>query len=43
MVERAFHLIEQYRMKDISKEQLQKEIEAKQYTNLYQFIQQYFK
>lgn len=43
MAERAFHLIEQYRMKDISKEQLQKEIESKQYTNLYQFIQQYFK
>ncbi|OIR05028.1 putative GTPase [mine drainage metagenome] len=43
MAERAFHLIEQYRMKDISKEQLQKEIESKRYTNLYQFIQQYFK
>ncbi len=43
MAERAFHLIEQYRMKDISKETLQKEIETKHYTNLYQFIQQYFK
>lgn len=42
MAERAFHLIEQYRMKDISKEDLRKEIESKQSTNLYQFIQQYF-
>ena len=42
MAERAYHLIEQYRMKNISKEELRKEIESKQYLNLYQFIQQYF-
>ncbi len=42
MAERAYQLIEQYRMKDISKEYLRKEIESKQYPNLYQFIQQYF-
>jgi len=43
MAERAYQLISQYRMKDISKEDLRKEIESKQYANLYQFIQQYFK
>ncbi len=42
MAERAYQLIEQYRMKDISKEELRKEIESKQNLNLYQFIQQYF-
>ena len=42
MAERAYQLIEQYRMKDISKEDLRKEIESKQNLNLYQFIQQYF-
>ena len=42
LAERAYHLIQQYRMKDISKEALQKELESKQNTNLYQFIQSYF-
>ena len=42
MAERAYQLIEQYRMKNISKEDLRKEIESKQNLNLYQFIQQYF-
>jgi LAO/AO transport system kinase len=43
LAERAYQLIEQYRMKDISKEELQKELESKQNPNLYQFIQSYFK
>jgi LAO/AO transport system kinase len=41
--EKAYYLIQQYRMKDISKEQLKIELQSKRDNNLYQFIQQYFK
>jgi LAO/AO transport system kinase len=41
--EKAYYLIQRYRMRDVSKEQLKIELQTKQYSNLYQFIQQYFK
>lgn len=41
--EKAYYLLQQYRMRDISKEQLKVALQTKQYNNLYQFIQQYFK
>ena len=41
--EKAYYLLQQYRMRDVSKEQLKIELQSKQYSNLYQFIQQYFK
>lgn len=41
--EKAYYLLQQYRMRDVSKEQLKIELQLKQYSNLYQFIQQYFK
>jgi LAO/AO transport system kinase len=40
-VERAYHLIQQHRMKDISKEVLKKEWELSSEKNLYKFISQY--
>jgi LAO/AO transport system kinase len=41
--EKAWYLIQQYRMKDISKEQIKKELQSGRVSNLYQFIQQYLK
>ncbi len=40
-VERAYHLIRQHRMKDISKEALKKEWESSSENNLYKFIRKY--
>lgn len=43
LAERAFHLIEQKRMKDVSKEDLKNKIAAEGNTfNLYQFIKKYY-
>lgn len=41
--ERAYYLIQQYRMSDVSKELLKNQLQSKQYSNLYQFIKRYFK
>jgi len=41
LAEKAYHLIQQYRMKDISKAELKKEWEKAGDANLYQFIRQY--
>ena len=41
LAEKAFHLIQQHRMKDISKADLKKELENAGSTNLYQFIKKY--
>jgi LAO/AO transport system kinase len=43
LTEKAFHLIEQKRMKDVNKEDLKNKIEAEGNTfNLYQFIKKYY-
>ena len=41
LAERAYHLIQQYRMKNISKAALKQQIQENTAFNLYQFIQQY--
>ena len=41
LAEKAFHLIEQYRMKDVSKTNLKKELEDAGSENLYRFIKKY--
>ena len=41
LAERAYHLIQQYRMKNISKAALKLQIQENTDFNLYQFIQQY--
>jgi LAO/AO transport system kinase len=41
LAERAYHLIQQYRMKNISKAKLKQQIQENTDFNLYQFIQQY--
>ena len=41
LAEKAFHLIQQHRMRDISKADLKKELEKAGSTNLYQFIKKY--
>lgn len=41
LAEKAFHLIQQHRMKDIDKSILKKELELNAVTNLYQFIKNY--
>ena len=41
LAEKSFHLIQQYRMQDISKTALKKEWENSENTNLYQFIKKY--
>ena len=41
LAEKAFHLIQQHRMKSVSKAALKKEIEEAGNTNLYQFIKRY--
>jgi LAO/AO transport system kinase len=41
LAEKAYHLIQQYRMKDVSKAELKKEWEKAGDANLYQFIRQY--
>ena len=43
LAERAYQLIQQYRMSGISKKELRKDIESQQTLNLYQFIQPYIK
>ncbi len=43
LAEKAYQLIQQYRMKNISKENLKNQIQSAQSLNLYQFIEQYFK
>ena len=43
MAAKAFHLIEQKRMKDVNKEELKNKIEAEGNTfNLYRFIKNYY-
>jgi LAO/AO transport system kinase len=42
LAEKAYQLIQQHRMRNISKESLKKQIQSAQSTNLYQFITQYF-
>lgn len=41
LAEKAYHLIQQYRMKDVDKAALKKQLEATADTNLYQFIKKY--
>lgn len=41
LAEKAFHLIQQHRMKDIDKAVLKKELEISDSSNLYQFIKRY--
>ncbi len=41
LAEKAYHLIQQYRMRDINKAGLKKELERLGDTNLYQFIKRY--
>jgi LAO/AO transport system kinase len=41
LAEKAFHLIQQHRMKDIDKATLKKEIEETENMNLYQYIKRY--
>ena len=41
LAEKAFHLLQQYRMKDIRKADLKKRLEEKEEVNLYRFIQSY--
>lgn len=41
LAEKAFHLIQQYRMRDIDKGGLKKELEASGEKNLYQFVKKY--
>ena len=41
LAEKVFHLIQQHRMRDISKADLKKELEEAGSTNLYQFIKKY--
>ena len=42
LAEKAYQLIQQYRMRNINKENLKKQIQSAQNTNLYQFIALYF-
>lgn len=42
LAEKAYQLIQQYRMRNINKESLKKHFQSAQSTNLYQFIEQYF-
>ena len=41
LAEKAFHLIQRYRMRDIDKGGLKKELEASGEKNLYQFVKKY--
>ena len=43
LAEKAFHLIQQHRMKDIGKAELKKELQELGEVNLYQFIEKYIK
>ena len=43
LAEKAFHLIQQHRMKDIGKAELKKELQDSGDMNLYQFIEKYIK
>ena len=43
LAEKAFHLIQQHRMKDIGKAELKKEVQELGEVNLYQFIEKYIK
>ena len=43
LAEKAFQLIEQYRMKDVSKEDLKNKLQSAQQNNIYQFIESYIK